>query len=108
MATGMNGPQAQDYPAVTIIVPIAAGEPVDITGRIVADIFNRHLGQKFVVENVGGAGGAIGALRAARATAEDTRSCPATWAPMRWRQRSNLGYDPQRDFEPIGLTRRIS
>ena len=54
---------------VTVIVPFAAGGPADITGRIVADIFTRHLGQKFVVENVGGAGGTIGALRAARAAA---------------------------------------
>ena len=51
--------RAQDYPArtVTVIVPFAAGGPADITGRIVADIFNHHLGQKFVVENAGGAGG---------------------------------------------------
>src|SRR5690242_21221490 len=64
--------QAQDYPArtVTIIVPFAPGGPADITGRIVADIFTRHLGQQFVVENVGGAGGTIGALRAARAPAD--------------------------------------
>ena len=58
--------RAQDYPTrtVTIIVPFAPGGPADITGRIVADIFTRHLGQQFVVENVGGAGGTIGALRA--------------------------------------------
>src|SRR5229473_3218774 len=59
MAAGIAGAQAEDYPArtVTIIVPFAAGGPADITGRIVADIFNHHLGQKFVVENAGGAGG---------------------------------------------------
>ena len=53
MAAGIVGAQAEDYPArtVTIIVPFAAGGPADITGRIVADIFNHHLGQKFVVEN---------------------------------------------------------
>jgi tripartite-type tricarboxylate transporter receptor subunit TctC len=69
---GMSGARAEDYPArpVTVIVPFAAGGPADITGRIVADIFSRHLGQKFVVENVGGAGGTTGALRAARATAD--------------------------------------
>src|ERR1019366_8686722 len=69
MAAGMNGVQAEDYPAhtVTIIVPFAAGGPADITARIVADIFNRNLGQKFVVENVGGAGGTLGTLRTARA-----------------------------------------
>ena len=105
---GMNGAQAQDYPArtVTIIVPFAAGGPADITGRIVADIFTRHLGQKFVVENVGGAGGTIGALRAARAAADGytilsghlgTNALASAFYP-------NLGYDPQKDFEPVGLT----
>jgi tripartite-type tricarboxylate transporter receptor subunit TctC len=108
IAGGINSAQAQDYPArtVTIIVPFAAGGPADITGRIVADIFNRHLGQKFVVENVGGAGGTIGALRAARAAADGhtilsghlgTNALAPAFYP-------NLGYDPQKDFEPIGLT----
>ena len=100
--------RAEDYPArpVTVIVPFAAGGPADITGRIVADIFTRHLGQNFVVENVGGAGGTTGALRAARAAADGytilsghlgTNALAPAFYP-------NLGYDPQKDFEPIGLT----
>ena len=110
MATGINGTQtlAEDYPArtITMIVPFAAGGPADITGRIVADIFARHLGQRVVVENVGGAGGTIGTLRAARATADGytilfghmgTNALAPAFYP-------NIGYDPQKDFEPIGLT----
>src|ERR1700709_421679 len=108
IAAGINGAQAQDYPSrtVTVIVPFAAGGPADITGRIVADIFSRHLGQKFVVENVGGAGGTIGALRAARAPADGytilsghvgTNALAAALYPT-------LGYDPLRDFEPIGIS----
>jgi tripartite-type tricarboxylate transporter receptor subunit TctC len=108
VAAGINAAQAEDYPArtVTIIVPFAAGGPADITGRIVADIFSRHLGQKFVVENVGGAGGTIGTLRAARAAADGytilsghlgTNALASAFYP-------NLGYDPQKDFEPIGLS----
>jgi len=104
----MHGAQAEDYPArtVTIIVPFAAGGPADITARIVADIFNRHLGQKFVVENVGGAGGTIGALRAARAAPDGytllsghlgTNALASAFYP-------NLGYDPQKDFAAVGLT----
>src|ERR1700684_2535989 len=108
MAAGDSIPHTEDYPArtVTIIVPFAAGGPADITGRIVADIFNRHLGQKFVVENVGGAGGTIGALRAARAAPDGytllsghlgTNALARAFYP-------DLAYDPQKDFEPIGLT----
>jgi tripartite-type tricarboxylate transporter receptor subunit TctC len=99
--------QAQSYPtrAVTVVVPFAAGGPADITGRIVADIFSRHLGQQFVVENVGGAGGTTGSLRVARAAPDGTTlvsghmgahaAAPALYP--------NLGYDPEKDFEPIGL-----
>jgi tripartite-type tricarboxylate transporter receptor subunit TctC len=107
MAAGINAARAEDYPAhtVTIIAPFAAGGPADITARIAADILNRHLGQKFVVENVGGAGGTIGAARAAHAAADGytllsghlgTNALASAFYP-------NLGYDPARDFEPIGL-----
>ena len=108
IAAGINGAQAQDYPSrtVTVIVPFAAGGPADITGRIVADIFSRYLGQKFVVENVGGAGGTIGALRAAHAAPDGytllsghlgTNALASAFYP-------DLAYDPQKDFEPVGLT----
>src|SRR5258706_1198648 len=104
----MSGAQAQDYPTrpSTVIVPFAGGGPADITGRIGGDIFTRHLGQEFGVENVGGAGGTTGALRAARGAADGytilsghlgTNALAPAFYP-------NLGYDPQKDFAPIGLT----
>jgi tripartite-type tricarboxylate transporter receptor subunit TctC len=100
--------QAQDWPArsITIIVPFTAGGPADITGRIVAEILSRHLGQNAVVENVGGAGGTIGALRAARANPDGytllsghmgTNAAAPLFYP-------HLAYDPQKDFEPISMT----
>lgn len=108
MVAAINGARAEDYPArpVTMIVPFAAGGPADITGRIVADIFTRHLGQKFVVENAVGAGGTLGTLRAARAAPDGytllsghmgTNALAPAFYP-------NLGYDPLKDFEPIGLS----
>jgi len=107
-AAGISDARAQDYPTrtATVIVPFAAGGPADITGRIVADIFSRYLGQKFVVENAVGAGGTTGAIRAARAPADGytilsghlgTNALAPAFYP-------NLAYDPQKDFEPIGLT----
>src|SRR3954468_921420 len=104
---GWGAAKAQNYPArtVTVIVPFAPGGPADITGRIVADIFARHLGQQFVVENVGGAGGTTGSLRGARAAphgytlvSRHMGTHPA--APALY---PNLGYDPEKDVEPIGL-----
>lgn len=87
-------------------MPFSAGGPADITGRIVADILTRHLGQTAIVENVGGAGGTIGALRAARANPDGYTLLSGhlgtnAAAPMFY---PNLGYDPQKDFEPISLT----
>jgi tripartite-type tricarboxylate transporter receptor subunit TctC len=106
-ALSAAGAQAQSYPtrAVTVIVPFAAGGPADITGRIVADIFSRHLGQQFVVENVGGAGGTTGTTRAARAAPDGTtlisghlgtNALAGVFYP-------NLAYDAEKDFEPVGL-----
>jgi tripartite-type tricarboxylate transporter receptor subunit TctC len=101
------GAQAQNYPtrAVTVIVPFAAGGPADITGRIVADIFSRHLGQQFVVENVGGAGGTTGTGRAAHASPDGYTLISGhlgtnALAPIFY---PKLSYDPEKDFEPIGL-----
>jgi len=105
--TGVAGAQAETYPSrsVTIIVPFAAGGPADVTGRIVADIYSRHLGQQFVVENVGGAGGTVGTTRAARAAPDGytlisghmgTHAAAVPLYP-------NLAYKPDADFEPIGL-----
>lgn len=104
---GMNGVQAQDYPTatVTVIVPFAVGGPADVMGRIASDIFSRHLGQAFVIENIGGAGGTVGTLRAARARPDGytlisghmgTNALAPVFYP-------DLGYDPERDFEPVGL-----
>jgi tripartite-type tricarboxylate transporter receptor subunit TctC len=109
MASGSTGAPAcaEDYPArtITMIVPFAVGGPADITGRIVADIFSRRLGRSVVVENINGAGGTIGAQRAARATPDgytllfghmSTNALAPAFYP-------ELGYDPQKDFEPVGL-----
>src|SRR3954464_3993561 len=108
MVAAINGARSDDYPArtVTMIVPFAAGGPADVTARIVADIFTRHLGQKFVVENAVGAGGTVGTLRAARAAPDGytilsghmgTNALAPAFYP-------NLGYNPQKDFEMIGLS----
>jgi tripartite-type tricarboxylate transporter receptor subunit TctC len=61
--------QAQDWPArpLTLVVPYAAGGPVDTIGRIMAARLSEVLGQQVIVENAGGAGGMTGASRVAKA-----------------------------------------
>jgi tripartite-type tricarboxylate transporter receptor subunit TctC len=60
---------AQDWPSrpVTMIVPYAAGGPVDTVGRILAAQLSEVLSQQVVIENAGGAGGMTGAARVAKA-----------------------------------------
>jgi tripartite-type tricarboxylate transporter receptor subunit TctC len=45
---------------VTMIVPFAAGGPVDTLGRVLAPRLSEILGQQVVIENIGAAGGMTG------------------------------------------------
>ena len=98
---------AQDYPTrpITLVVPYAAGGGNDAMARTVADKMSRTLGQQVVVENKPGAGGNI-ATRAAAKAAPDGYTLviggtgtlavnPTLYA--------NAGYDPRKDFAPVGL-----
>jgi tripartite-type tricarboxylate transporter receptor subunit TctC len=60
---------AEDWPTrpITMIVPFAAGGPVDITARLMAAHLPKFLGQSVIVENVPGAGSMTGANRVAQA-----------------------------------------
>ena len=54
--------EAGDYPTrpITVIVPFAAGGPLDTLIRNVTDRMREFLGQSVIVENVTGAAGSIG------------------------------------------------
>src|SRR5215475_6498657 len=98
---------AQDYPVrpITLIVPYAAGGGNDVMARIVADKMGAALGQPIVVENRGGAGGSIATRAVAHAPADGytlglggtgTLAIDPSLYP-------NVGYDPRKNFAPIGL-----
>jgi tripartite-type tricarboxylate transporter receptor subunit TctC len=57
--------RAQDWPTrpITMVVPFAAGGPVDVIARIVQQRLSEILRQQVIVENVGGAGGMTGSQR---------------------------------------------
>jgi tripartite-type tricarboxylate transporter receptor subunit TctC len=63
---------AQEWPTrpVTMVVPYAAGGPIDTIARVVSPRLSEALGQQVVIENVGGAGGMVGASRVAKAEAD--------------------------------------
>jgi len=89
---------------IRYIVPVAAGGGSDFIGRTVTERWARQLGGSFVVENIGGGGGAIASMTAAKAAPDGYTlmqgyvtthaTSPAT---------RKLGYDPLKDFTPIGM-----
>jgi tripartite-type tricarboxylate transporter receptor subunit TctC len=97
---------AQDYPnrPITLIVPFPPGGSTTIVGRIVADKMGEALGQSIVVDNRGGAGGTIGSRAVAKSPPDGYTillGYTGTLAigPTLY---GNVGYDPRKDFEPIG------
>jgi len=66
---------------------------------------SKHLGQAVVVDNRGGAGGNIGSAAAARARPDGYTIMLATVAShgLNSALYDNIGYDPIKDFAPVGL-----
>ena len=104
-------PRARSYPAkpITMIVPFAAGGSSDVIARLVGEEMARALGQRIVMENMGGAGGATALTRASRAEPDGytivignsgTNAASYTIYP-------DLKYT-QADFAPIGLVAKTS
>ena len=98
--------RAQGYPdrPVTVIVPYAPGGNTDVIARIMLEGMAPHLGQRFVIENVGGAGGTTGSLRGARATPDGYTLLVGqmgTHAASVGLYGDKLGYDPVNDFEHV-------
>jgi tripartite-type tricarboxylate transporter receptor subunit TctC len=62
--------QAQSWPTrpINMVVPYAAGGPVDTIARILGARMSETLGQQVIIENVGGAGGMSGSQRVAKAS----------------------------------------
>jgi tripartite-type tricarboxylate transporter receptor subunit TctC len=98
---------AQDYPSrpITLIVPYAAGGGNDLMARTAAEKMSKTLGQQIVIENRGGAGGSIATRQIAKAAPDGyTLGLGGTGTlainPTLY---NNVGYDPRKDFAPIGL-----
>lgn len=106
MVSGVASAQS-DYPSrpVTVIVPQATGGANDTIARIVTAKLSEILGQQFVVENRPGAGGNIGTAAAAK-TKPDGYTLLLTTNSVQvinpWLYK-NIGFDPLKDFEPVGL-----
>jgi tripartite-type tricarboxylate transporter receptor subunit TctC len=104
---GIHPAAAQDFPTrpITLIVPYTPGGGNDAMARVVADKMSVALRQQIVIENRGGAGGSIATRQVARAAPDGytlglggtgTLAIDPTLYP-------NVGYDPRKDFAPVGL-----
>ncbi len=98
---------ADDYPTrpITLIVPFPPGGSTTVMARNVADKMSATLGQPVVVENRGGAGGTIGTRSVAKAAPDGYTILLSYTATMAIAPSMNVnaGYDPRRDFVPIGM-----
>ncbi|TDF64913.1 tripartite tricarboxylate transporter substrate binding protein [Cupriavidus sp. L7L] len=101
---------AQQYPAraVTIIVPAPAGGGIDLIARIVGEKLAVKLGQPFIVENRPGASNNLGTAVLANAKPDGyTIGIVGGSHNINKFLFKNLGWDPQKSFEPIVYTHEI-
>ena len=94
---------AQD--AVKIVVPFAAGGPVDAMARLLAQEMQGPLGVSIVVENRAGGGGVIAADQVSRAPADGktllmgSQGSHVITAVLQ----PHVKYDPAKSFDAIGM-----
>jgi len=98
---------AQTYPSrnVHLVVAYAPGGTGDVVARLIATKLSGALGHSVVVENRAGASGAIGAQSVAGAAPDGHMLLVGQTAEIAINQHwiKGLGYDPERDLQPIAL-----
>ena len=93
---------------IRLIVPYAAGGPIDVTARALAERVKDTLGS-VIIENRPGAGGNIGADAIAKAAPDGLTigiAATATHAVNPWLY-SKMPYDAAKDFAPITQMLRV-
>ena len=107
LGSGFDDASAQNYPtrSITLVIPFAPGGSTSVVGRGVADKMSELLGEKVVVDNRPGAGGTVGTKAVAKSEPDGytlVLGYTGTLAigPSLYK---NVGYDPRKDFAPLGL-----
>jgi tripartite-type tricarboxylate transporter receptor subunit TctC len=108
VSTAIGAPAyAQSYPSrtVTLVVPFPPGGGVDALARILAERLSVSLKQSVVVENRTGGGGTVGTRQVAKAEPDGYTLMLAHTGTISINPSlyANAGYDPRKDFAPIGL-----
>jgi tripartite-type tricarboxylate transporter receptor subunit TctC len=98
---------AQDWPArpVTMVVPFAAGGPIDVVARIITPRMSELLGQQLIVDNIPGAGGMVGASRVSKTSPDGYTILLGNQGTHTYNQfiYKNPLYNPVTAFAPGGL-----
>ena len=90
---------------ITVVVPYPPGGATDILARKLAGPLGQRLGQPVIVENKAGAGTAIGATLVAKSAPDGYTLLISsnTTFTVNAALKNSLPYDPQKDFESVGL-----
>ena len=90
---------------ITVVVPYPPGGATDILARKLAGPLGQRLGQPVIVENKAGAGTAIGAAFVAKSAPDGYTLLISsnTTFTVNAALKNSLPYDPQKDFESVGL-----
>lgn len=102
-ALAQSPPPAWPTRPVKMLVAFAAGGPIDLAARIVAEQLTQTFGQPFVVENRTGANGAIAAdaVRTAPADGHTMLISNASMITITPTLKKDLSYNVERDFAPV-------
>ena len=103
-------PSSSAWPTrpIRLVVGYAAGGATDVIARIVAVKLGERLGQPMMVDNRAGANSNVGAEVVAKSPPDGYTLYVFTIAnTINASLYGRLGYDPQKDFEPIGLIAKI-
>lgn len=110
MAPSLSSAETPKYPTrpVTIIVPAPAGGGIDLIARVVGEKLAVKLGQPFIVENRPGASNNLGTAVLANAKPDGyTIGIVGGSHNINKYLFKNLGWDPEKSFEPIVYTHVI-
>jgi tripartite-type tricarboxylate transporter receptor subunit TctC len=103
----LGGARAQDYPnrPLRLVVGFTPGGTTDFVARLLSESLRSLLGQNVVVDNRPGANGAIAAEYVAKSEPDGYTLFFSTVGAIAINPalRSNLPYDPIKDFAPVGM-----
>src|ERR1700730_15756411 len=104
-APGPASAKASPTRPIQVTVPFAGGSASDVVMRILLERMAKSIGQPFIVDNRPGGGGNIGTNAGTKAAPDGYTLVMGSTGPMAANRTlyRDLGYDPEKDLDPISL-----